>query len=82
MKMYSVYDSKVEAYLMPHFFRSRGEALRAYTTACNDEQTTFAKNPEDFTFFEIGEYEDSNASITMYETKFPLGTALELKTLK
>jgi len=80
MKMYTVYDIKVEAYLMPHFFRSRGEALRAYVTACNDSQTSFFKNPEDFLFYEIGDYDDSNATVTMLPIKFLLGTAIEFKT--
>ena len=36
MKMYSVYDSKVEAYLPPLFYKSKGEFLRAFGEACND----------------------------------------------
>lgn len=82
LKMFSVYDSKVEAYLTPHFMRSRGEAIRAYSQASNDPQTQFAKNPADFTFFEIGEYDDSTGNVKMYDVKFSLGTALELQTLK
>lgn len=82
MKVFAVYDSKIEAYLTPHFLRSRGEALRAYFHACNDENSQFAKSPSDFTFFEIGDYDDLTGSISMYESKISLGTALELKTIK
>lgn len=76
-KMYVVYDSKIEAFLTPHFLRSRGEAIRSFTTAANDPQTHLNKYPADFTYFEIGEYDDQTGSITMYESKISLGTAIE-----
>jgi len=76
-KMFLIYDSKVEAYLTPHFLRSTGEAIRAFTAACNDPQTQFNKYPSDFTYFEIGEYDDETGLISLYEAKKSLGTALE-----
>lgn len=81
LKGYVVFDSKTEAYMLPHFFRSRGEAIRAYTQSCNDENSNLCKFPGDYTFFEICEFDDSNGSIVMYEHKVNLGTALELKTV-
>lgn len=80
MKMFVVYDCKTEAYLLPHFFRTRGEAMRAYLTACNDSSSNFCSSPSDYTFFEIGEYCDSSGVVSMHSSKVNLGTALELKT--
>nr|QJB20788.1 MAG: nonstructural protein [Microvirus sp.] len=78
MKVFSVYDCKVGAYLMPHFFRSRGEALRAYLNACSDKNSQFSSSPADYTFFEIGDYDDCDGIISMYDAKISLGTAAEL----
>lgn len=79
LKMYSVYDCKVEAYLQPFFMRSKGEALRAWGQTVNDEQTQFCRHPADFTLFEIGEFEENSCKFKIYESKIALGTALEFK---
>lgn len=79
IKVYNVYDSKIEAYMPPFFMRNKGEALRAWAATVNDEKSTFCAHPADFTIFEIGEYDDASGSISMYNTKVSLGTALEFK---
>lgn len=79
LKIYTVYDSKVEAYLRPFFMQSRGEAIRAFTDAVNDQNTQFNKHPEDFTLFELGMYDDQNGGIEMHTAKVSLGTAVEFK---
>lgn len=81
-KMFTVYDSKAQAYMMPFFMNSRGEALRAWQDLCNDEKTQFGKHPEDFTLFEIGEYDQETGKITQTTAFISLGTALEFKKQK
>jgi len=81
LKMYVVYDSKTEAYLMPHFFRARGEALREYSLLANDKSQKIAHSPADYTFFEIGEYDDCSGVVTMYPAKISLGTAIEYQKI-
>lgn len=76
-KVFSVYDSKVEAYLQPFFQRSRGEALRNFIAAVNDPQTMFNKHPEDYTLFEIGEFSEEKGEIRSNEVKTSLGVAIE-----
>lgn len=78
-KMFTVYDSKAEAFLPPFFMRSRGEAIRAWESEVNNEQSNFCRFPSDFTLFEIGMFDDSNGSVTMYESKVSLGVAVEFK---
>lgn len=78
-KLFSVYDSKVEAYMQPQFYRSKGEALRAYESAVNSKDTQFNTHPEDFTLFYIGEYDDQTATLTQPKTPESLGVALEYK---
>lgn len=77
LKIYVVYDSKAEAYMQPFFMRSRGEALRGWQDACNDTKTQFNKFPEDFTLFEIGEYDELTAKIIQPNAHTALGKALE-----
>lgn len=79
-KVFTVYDSKAEIYLKPFHMNSRGEAVRAFGDASLDEKTQIAKHPEDFTLFEIGEFDDSNGEYRMLNAKVSLGNALELKS--
>lgn len=79
MKMFQIYDSKVEVWEIPHFFRTTSEALRAYSEEVNREDSKLCKYSADFTFFESGEIDLSNGSITQLPAKINLGTGLELK---
>lgn len=76
-KIFTVYDSKLEAYLQPFFMQSKGAAIRAYSDSVNDKTTQFCKHPGDFTLFEIGEYDDQSGNLKNYTVKVNLGTALE-----
>jgi len=77
LKMYSIYDCKVEAYLPPMFMKSKGEFLRAFEEAANDPKSNIGKYPADYTAFELGSFDDSNCVFELYEAKVSLGTALE-----
>lgn len=76
-KIYTVYDSKVEAYLQPFFLRANGEALRAFVELANDKSKSVGQNPEDFTLFEIGVYDDTSAQFETLVTPVSLGKAIE-----
>lgn len=82
LKMYAVYDSKLESYLQPFFMQTQGAALRAWDAVVNDSSTQFSKNPADYTLFELGQYDDSTGIVESYQAKKNLGTALEfIKTM-
>lgn len=76
-KVFTVFDSKVQAFNTPFFQRSTGEALRAWSDAVNNSDQGIMKHPEDYTLFELGEYCDDNAKFEMYETPRSLGLAVE-----
>lgn len=78
-KIFTVYDSKLEAYMQPFFMSSKGQAIRAFTDTVNDPSTQFNKHPEDFTLFEIGEYDDQSGKVQNLPTPNALGLALEYK---
>lgn len=76
LKIFSVFDSKVMAFNTPFFQRSTGEALRAWSDAVNGQEG-FAKHPEDYTLFELGEFDDTDAKFELYSTPRSLGLAVE-----
>jgi len=63
-KIYAVYDSKGEVYTPPFFDHAEGRALRTFADCCNDEGHQFGKHPEDYTLFNLGQYDDSTGTIT------------------
>lgn len=77
IKIFSVYDQKAEAYAQPFFMLTTGLAVRAFEASVQDPSTSFSKNPEDFTLFEIGIYDDAKGVIKTHETKINLGCAIE-----
>lgn len=76
-KVFTVFDSKVEAYLQPFFMPAKGAAIRAFTEIVCDVNHAFGKHPEDYTLFEIGSFDDSNAKLDMYPTPLSLGVGIE-----
>lgn len=78
-KIYAVFDSKVAAYLQPMFFRSNGEAIRAFAAAVSDAEHQFSKFASDYTLFELGAFNDENAQFDILAAPVPLGCAIEFK---
>lgn len=68
MQVCAVYDKKVGAYLLPQFFRTKGEAVRAFQDAVASESAPFAKHAEDYLFCRLGAYDDNAGS---FETVQP-----------
>lgn len=79
LKVFGIYDSKVEAFLPPFMMKSKGEAIRALSSHVNDPQHNFCKYSEDFTLFELGSWDDSNAKYSLLETPHSLGLLIEFK---
>lgn len=80
IKMFTVYDSKAEAYLPPFYMQSTGQAVRSFEDTVNDTAHSMHKHASDYTLFEIGHYDDSTAQVDMLKTPISLGTALEHQT--
>lgn len=82
MKIFTIYDCKAEAHLPPFYCPAAGTAIRSFGEAADDPSHAFCKHAADYTLFQIGVFDDSNASIEMYEAKISLGTALEHQAVK
>lgn len=79
LKMFTVKDIKADAYLPPFFVQTKGLALRSFIDLANDPSHNFGKYPEDYCLFEIGAYDDSNASFDALTPIVSLGLALDFK---
>lgn len=79
MKIFSIHDSKAEAYLPPIYFKTAAEAIRAFSTACEDSNSNFYKYPHDFTLVELGEFDEPTASIATHNIPRILSNASEFK---
>lgn len=77
MKIFTVHDSKAQAYLQPIYFRSTGEAIRAFETTCKDKNSQFAQYPSDFSLLHIGEWNQDTAAIVMLSKPVILTNASE-----
>ncbi len=64
LEAYSIYDSKSKIFSPPFFLRSRGEAIRAFSTTAGDKTNNVGKFPEDFTLFQVGHYDDNTGALT------------------
>lgn len=74
--MFTIYDSKAEAYLQPIFALATGAAIRSFEAAANDEQHDFHRFAGDYTLFEIGDFDQHTGRCTVLEAPVNLGTAL------
>lgn len=78
-KVFSVYDSKAEAFLPPFFLPAVGQAIRGFTDAAGNLEHPFGKHPADYTLFQIGSFDDSTGFVTCDAAHVNLGTALTLR---
>lgn len=57
LKVFTVFDSKLEEFLPPFFVKTVGEAIRVVTDLCSDKSHSFYKHRVDFMLFELGSYD-------------------------
>lgn len=84
MNMYvcAVFDKKVNAYLAPAFFRTRGEATRAFMDTVAAD-TPLRKHPEDYSFHYVGSWNDSNGQFeNLKNGPEPLMTAMDCVSIE
>jgi len=79
LKVFSIYDCKAEAYLQPFFMANKGTAIRAITELVTKSDHNFCKYAEDYTLFELGEYDDLNGQMLPHKTPISIIKTNELK---
>ena len=79
MKVLAVYDSKVEEFLPPFLARTVAEGIRNFQTATNTETHPFNEHPEDYTLFEVGEWDAQSGTFMNAQTPVSHGLAVHFK---
>lgn len=77
IKVFTVFDVKSSAYMQPFYMHTVGQAVRAWMDSVNDPKTQFNKHPEDFTLFEVAEYDDETGTHITHVPLIPRGNAIE-----
>lgn len=75
LKMFSIYDSKAKAFLPPFFLHTEGMAIRTFADCAKDPQHAFSRNPQDYTLFCLGSFEDTSGMVEVGATPQNLGLA-------
>lgn len=58
-KVFAIRDIKAEAFDKPFFLSTVGQAVRAFSDEVERSDSMLHKHPDDYTLFELGEYDDS-----------------------
>lgn len=62
-KVFSVFDTKAGVYHPPFLTHNRMTAMRLLSNVLTDPAHSFSQHPHDYHLFELGEFEDGNASL-------------------
>lgn len=58
VQAYSLFDSKAKLFSQPFFALNDAVAKRMCAATANDEKSSLAQHPEDYSLFHIGEFDD------------------------
>lgn len=77
--MYTFFDSAAQAFTNPFFMHNDGLAIRAFQDNVNaKEENNMSLHPEQFTLFQLAEWDDKNAQVTPLETPKSVALGVEL----
>lgn len=79
LKIYAILDSKAAAFGNPFYMRSIGEAVRAFNDEAKKENSMVKNYPEDFTLFELGDYDQVTGIIKPLQAPKSIGNAVSLQ---
>lgn len=76
-KMFAIYDQKAEAFLPPWFLPTAAMAKRAFGDCIADKNHQFSAHPQDYTLFEISDFDDATGKLLPLPAKVSLGNGVE-----
>lgn len=63
LKMFTIRDARAKAYMQPFFSLNSDTAIRSVEMCLRDPNHEFSKNPNDYSVYEIGEYDDTTGMV-------------------
>lgn len=79
-KVFCLKDQKSSTYGPPFTMENSGFAIRMIQEGLQQGQAVWAKHPQDFSLFELGEYEPETGIIKTYDNKNCVGLVQDFKT--
>lgn len=76
-QVFSLFDSKANAYIQPFFMAQKGQALRALDSIVNNPQTEVNKYPADFALYKLGEFDDVSGQLVSLKVPEFIANAIE-----
>jgi len=67
LNVYAIRDIKADVYKMVHLHRSEAEAKRAFQNGSEADGSFLKTNPEDFSLFQLGIFDDCTGYIESYK---------------
>lgn len=77
LKVYAMYDSKVQSFGPLLCFRQTGEAIRWVIDMAKEPQSSIGRHPEDYTLMELGSYDDVKGVVESLSSPHNCGLASE-----
>lgn len=71
--IFSVYDTKAQAFIQPFFAPLPAVAIRMIRRAADDEASDFHRFSGDYTLFHLGSFDTDNAQFDLFDTPNNLG---------
>lgn len=76
-QIFSIYDSKAEAYFPPFFLPNKSMAIRQFGDMVTDDKYQTSKHPEDYTLFHLGQWNDNSSEHELHKSIKSLGNGVE-----
>lgn len=68
LKVCAVKDSAADAFGRPFFVPTIGLAMRSFIDEVNNRESPFNAHPDDYTLYEIGDFDDNSGALVSLET--------------
>lgn len=77
-KLFTIYDSKAQTYNRP-FHQLNDEVAKRTASDLRTTNDDIASNPEDYSLFELGTYDDSTANMDLHDSPLHFISFHEIK---
>ncbi|AXL14703.1 nonstructural protein [Microviridae sp.] len=80
-KAFSVFDDKANCFMPPFFQHTTAMANRVFADAVRTKDHPFQTNPDDYTLYEIGTFDDTSGQIMPCKKILMITSATEINNL-
>lgn len=78
-RLLSIHDRALDAFQQPFAVRAIGEGIRAFQDAINAPNTPMNGHPDDYDLYEIGHYDDHDATVIQEGKPLQIAIGKQLK---